>query len=418
MPHIIVIGAGAVGVCCAYYLRKKGFHVTVVDRGRIGAACSAGNAGLIVPSHVIPLAAPGVVSQGLKWLFRRDSPFYIRPRLDPALWSWVWRFTRHCNNSAVAKSTPVLHDLLQRSAHLFDELFQAHEQAFYYRKKGLLMVYRQDKYRRALQQDADTAAALGIAVRHLSQQELVQLEPHAPARSAGAFYYPNDAHLDPTQFIQALVDRLSDQGVTFLENTEVTGLEQENGQVTGIAAASGPLKGDMVLIASGSWSPLLAGPKVLPLPVEAGKGYSITLDQPKITPTFPMILSEEKATITPLGDRIRFAGTLELSGLDHRVNRARFESVVAVAPQYQPDFQVDRLDESRIWHGFRPCTPDGLPIIGRSKRHPNLLVATGHAMLGITLAPITGSLIANLAAETGGEQAITLNALSPFRFSH
>lgn len=418
MSQVIIVGAGAVGVCCAYYLQRKGFSVTVLERRAIGAACSAGNAGLIVPSHVIPLAAPGVVSQGLKWLFRRDSPFYIRPRLDPALWSWVWRFTRNCNAKTVAGNIPILHELLQQSAQLFDALYEEQNQNYFYRKNGLLMVYRLDKYRQALQSEADTASALGIEVNHLDEAALRRLEPQAPVNAAGAFYYRNDAHLDPARFVTFLADSLKENGVVFHENTDVQRLEKQDGHVRGVHTSQGYFEADMVVIAGGSWSPGLTEKRALHLPVEAGKGYSLTLDQPRFKPEIPMILSEEKATITPLADQIRFAGTLELSGLDASVNRKRFASVVAVAPQYLPDFKLDDLDPQKIWSGFRPCTPDGLPIIGRSRKYHNLLAATGHAMLGITLAPVTGLLISKLASESANENSAALAACSPLRFSH
>ena len=420
MSDVLIVGGGAIGICSAHYLNQAGFSVTVLEKSEVGGACSHGNAGLIVPSHVVPLAAPGVISQGLKWLFNSSSPFYIKPRLSSDLISWIWRFRSACSESRMRRSMPIIHELIQASLPLFDELAAIDDLSFGYRKEGLLMLFAKEKGRQDCLKGANLARGMGMPVEELDQEALRALEPHVPDGIIGGVYYPQDAHLDPGRFVTALAAKLRQKGQTTIHTqTEVTELVEEQGKIVAVRTNQGEFTADQILLAGGSWSPLIARTLGLKLPVQAAKGYSITLPDPTVSPRIPMILAEAKATVTPLENQIRFAGTLELAGLDPSINRKRVASILKAAPTYFPDFRAESVSRGQIWSGFRPCTPDGLPMIGRSDRFDNLLVATGHAMIGITLAPITGKIISEIAAEQSVQatSAQSLADLSVERFS-
>ncbi|MDJ0835292.1 MAG: FAD-dependent oxidoreductase [Acidobacteriota bacterium] len=391
---VLVIGAGAVGICTAWYLRRAGYEVSVIDKGKAGAACSSGNAGLLVPSHIVPLAAPGVVAQGIKWMFNSRSPFYIKPRLSGALISWAWKFRGYCTEDHVQACMPVLHDLIQESMSLFDEL--AAEENIQIYREGLLMLYRTVKGQKDCVSLAKQAQALGLPVRVLDNNGLRDLEPNVRTETRGAVYFEQDAHLDPTAMIDQLTKQLRADGVEIMEDTEVTRLETARGRVTSVRTTAGEHRPDQIVLCGGAWSPDIAEATGMRLPIQAGKGYSLTLPAGDIRPRIPMILAEEKATVTPMGDQLRFSGTMELSGLDSSVNRKRVESILDIIPKYLPDIDPAAIRTENVWSGFRPCTPDGLPLIGRARGMDNLAIASGHAMIGITLAPVTGRLITHL----------------------
>ena len=345
---VIVVGAGAIGLSCAYYLNQQGHAVTVVDKGRVGSGCSHGNAGLIVPSHVVPLAAPGVVSQGLKWLFKATSPFYIKPRLSPTLGAWLWRFLRACTEERMRAAIPVMHGLLQTSLDLFEELEAAGIQGAGPERKGMFMVYEGNKGYKDCMRTAELAREQGLVVDELGEQTLRDMEPCLPKATAGGIFFQQDAHLDPAAMVSGMRD------------------------------------------------------------------YSITVDTKGGGPKLPMILAEAKVSVTPLGNQVRFGGTLELSGIDPRINRKRASGLLQAATEMVPGFDSDSIATEDIWAGYRPCTPDGLPIIGSYPGLDNLTVATGHAMVGISLAPVTGKLVGALV--DGHKPCLDVGPLSVTRF--
>lgn len=390
---VAIIGGGAVGLSVAYVLQQRGRTVTVLERGEFEAGCSTGNAGLIVPSHVIPLAAPGVIQQGLRWLLRRDSPFRIKPRLDVGLLRWLWRFYWACSEEHVERSIPLLRDLNLESRAIYEQWLGA--QNFGFRSTGLLMLHETETGKKKGEKEAERAREAGLEVSRLDSEELKEVSAHLPGSVQGGVYYHQDALLDPLQLIGSLRQTLAPEDVSLRGGVEVTGFERKNGAVQFIRTTNGRVRANDIVIAAGTWSAALGEQVGVNVPVEPGKGYSVTFNVPEERPSVPFILTEKKVSVTPLGDRMRFAGTLELSGFDRSVDWHRVQPILDTAERYVDD--ASGLSEVEdVWVGFRPCSPDGLPIIGRVPGIDNLALATGHSMMGISLAPITAELIADI----------------------
>ncbi len=406
---VVIIGGGAIGLCAAYYLSLQGAQVALLERSTLGSGCSDKNAGLIVPSHVVPLAAPGMVRKGLKWMFKPDSPFYIKPRLSWELLTWLWQFNRSSTHEQVQKAAPVLNELLLASRALFDELEKVCAGAFELTRNGLLMLYNSERAMQAERQDAELAQELGQQVDILQHRDLEALLPEVSLRAVGGTYYQQDAHLDPAEFIAGITRLLNPNLVKVMEQTTVQSFEHANGRIKSVRTNNGEFTADNFVLAGGAWSPELVSSLSLRLPIQAGKGYSVTMRPSNSKLSIPMMLSEAKVAVTPLDDRVRFAGTMELSGLDLSLNQRRIEAILRAVPEYLPDFESTFIERTDVWGGLRPCTPDGLPCIGRTQKISNLIVATGHAMLGISLAPITGKLVAEIV-----EGKLPSLALEPF----
>ena len=410
---VVVIGGGAVGVCAAYYLWKSGRKVTVLDKGEICGGASHGNAGLVVPSHVVPLASPGVVSQGLKWLLRRDSPFYIRPRWDPEFFVWLWKFWRACVPAHVEKSAPLLRSLSLASKKLYQELSADRDcNPFGFEPSGLLMLHESEKGRKENHEEAEQARAVGLEAKALDLDELRDLEPHLPPGVQGGVYYPQDAFVEPAAFVLSLKDALEEQGVAFCTQEPVTGFRERDSQVTVVETPERAWHPREVVLAAGAWTPQVARNLKVALPIQPAKGYSLTCRSDGDEPRIPLILTESKVSVTPFENRLRFGGTLELAGFDDTVDARRIQPIRRVASHYAAEAR--EAEESKAWVGYRPCTPDGLPIIGRPAAYENLTIAAGHAMIGLSLAPITGKLV----AETVAKEVPSLNIalLAPGRF--
>lgn len=413
---ILIIGGGAIGLCTAYYLAERGLSVTLVERNEIGTACSDKNAGLIAPSHIIPLAAPGIVAQGVKWMFKRSSPFYIKPRLSLDLLSWVWKFMRACSENQMRKSVPILHELLQTSHALFEQLDKTGVIAGCgFSKKGLLLLYKNRKTFETERHEVELAREVGLQVRELQPDEIKNLETGIPTSAVGGIYYEQDAHLQPEAFIQGLRTVLEQRGVALLTGAEVTGFEFANGEISSALTSDATFTADEFVVAGGSWSPNIVRGLGLRLPMQPGKGYSMTVENPNQMPHIPTILVEARIAVTPFAGSLRFAGTMELAGLDLAISQRRVQAMLDAIPDYYPDFDTSGLQSAEVWSGLRPCTPDGLPFIGRFKKYRNLIAATGHAMLGISLAPVTGRLVADIV--TGSPAGCVLSPLRVDRFN-
>ncbi|MFK7848313.1 MAG: NAD(P)/FAD-dependent oxidoreductase [Rhodothermales bacterium] len=409
---VVIIGGGAIGLCAAYYLHHSGNQVTVLEKSIYTEGTSLGNAGMLVPSHVVPLAAPGVISQGMRWLFKRDSPFRIKPRLDPALASWLWQFKSFCNDRHVDASMPLLRDLSLASVDLFEQLSETF--LFHFERRGLLMVHSSEKGEKENLKYGKMAKQVGLEVEELSADALYKLEPGIKTNATGAVYYPQDAHISPNHFTASLQTHLSTEGVDFRTHSPVTEFTRRKGTIVSVKTPSEEFEADEVILAAGSWSPAIARLLGIKLPIQPAKGYSVTLDAPVNGPEIPMILTEAKVTITPMGNQLRFGGTLELAGFDDSIDRVRTSSILNTIPDYLPNIKPEEIQTDQIWSGYRPCTPDGLPMIGRSGAYSNLVIATGHAMIGITLAPITGQLVTNVVNQA--TPSINIMALKPERF--
>jgi D-amino-acid dehydrogenase len=412
--HLIVAGAGIIGLSVAYYAAMKGHRVTILERDSRGHdCCSVGNAGMIVPSHFIPLAAPGVVPQALKWMWDPESPFYIKPRLSSDLAGWGLKFWRAATASHVRRSAPLLRDLHLASRACYEELAERSDD-FGLVREGLLMLCRTPHGLEEEAATAEKARRLGIPAEVIDARRTAELDPGIRMDAAGAVYYPRDCHLTPQRLMARLTHELEGAGAEFIWHADVTGWRTGNGRVDAALTNRGEIAGDEYVLACGSWSPGLVRDLRLHVPMQAGKGYSLTLSNPRQMPKLCSICTEARIAVTPMGSSLRFGGTMEISGLDTTVNHARVRGIIKAVPHYFPDFSQEDFAGIQPWRGLRPCSPDGLPYVGRTARWKNFLVATGHAMMGVSLAPITGKLVAEIVS--GEQPSIDISGLSPDRY--
>ena len=411
---VLVIGGGAIGVCSAYYLSKQGRAVAIVEKGDIGSGSSYGNAGLIVPSHSTPLAEPGMISKGIKWMFNPESPFYIKPHFSCDLISWLWKFWRACSKRQMNRSIPVIRDLSLASLRLFDELAAIEGLEFGYETRGVLAAFNTEKGLEGGVKEARLMQKNGLEASILNADEIQELEPGIRTTAIGGVYYPQDAHLVPHRYVRELARHIAHQGAEIHTFTEVLSFETSGRKITTVKTTRGDFSAEEIVLAGGSWSSGIARDLKIKLPIQPAKGYSVTFKRPPGCPRIPFVLAEAKVALTPLGDALRFAGTLELAGLDLSINMRRVQAILKAVPGYLPDIHPENLELIEIWRGLRPCTPDGLPFLGRPMAYDNLILAAGHAMIGISLSPITGKLVSQLAANE--KPLIDLAALNVERF--
>jgi D-amino-acid dehydrogenase len=413
--HIIIIGGGVIGLASAYYCAQRGYRVTVIERnGGEHGNCSSGNAGMIVPSHFVPLAAPGMVALGLKWMWNPESPFYIKPRLNRDLLDWGLKFWRAATLEHVNRSAPLLRDLSLASRACFEELAALPDNDFGLVKKGLVMIC---KTQHALDEEGRFAAranALGVLAEVLDGKGLAQLDPNVRMDAAGGVYFPKDCHLLPDRFLAGLKQYAAKAGVKFEWSAEVTGFVQQNSRITTVQTNKGEFHGDEVVLAGGAWSPVIARELGLKIPIQAGKGYSLTLSSPRQLPQICAIFVEARMAITPMAGKLRFGGTMEIAGLNEDINLRRVQGIIKNVPRYYPAFSPRDFEGISPWCGLRPCSPDGLPYLGRTLKFSNLMVACGHAMMGLSLGPITGRLVAEMLS--GEKPSFDLRRLNPDRY--
>lgn len=414
MKHVGIVGGGIIGLSSAYYLRKAGFAVTVFDQGSFDEGCSFGNAGMIVPSHFVPLAAPGMVAKGIRWMFDSSSPFYVRPRLNLSLLGWGLKFYRHANRRHIERSMPALSALSLFSKLRYRELATELPFDFGYHERGLLMLFQDAAVEHEEQETAHLAGTLGIEARMLSLPEIQSMEPDVRVSARGGAYYPGDAHLTPSALLSGWIGYLKQLGVAFEGNAHVHDFIHDAGKVREIRTTRGLFPADLWVVAGGSWSGWLSSALGLHLPLQAGKGYSFTLKDVQKNTRIPTIFLEARVAVTPMGRDLRFGGTMEISGINHTVNMNRVKGIVNSIRRYYPDMEVAVPEPGKVWHGLRPCSPDGLPYIGYTRRRKNVIVATGHAMMGLSLGPGTGKIVCDLAE--GKEPEVDLTLFDPDRF--
>ncbi|RFS18062.1 FAD-binding oxidoreductase [Emticicia sp. C21] len=416
-PQVVIIGSGIIGLYSAYYLQQKGHKVTIIERTDGADGCSYGNAGMIVPSHFIPLAVPGMIEKGIRWMFNSESPFYVKPRLNWDLISWGLKFSKAANAKQVEKAMPALRDISLLAKKLYQDFAKDEKNDFSFEEKGLMMLCKTEHNFHEEAEVAETANKLGIEARVLDRAALNQLEPEVKPDVAGAVYYPGDASLYPNALVKKLKDLLQKQGVEFLYNTEVIAFESENGTIKSIKTQSDKtIAVGELIIATGSWSQTLAKQLNINLPMQAGKGYSTTLQQQKGKKlNIPSILLEARVAITPMADNlIRFGGTMEIGGINQDINMNRVRGIIKAVPEFFPDYSIEVPKQEKVWSGLRPCSPDGLPYIGRTKKYKNLIIASGHAMMGLSLAPGTGKLVQEIVDNE--QTSIDISLYKPERY--
>ena len=409
----IVIGAGAVGVCSAYYLAERGLDVTLVDRGDVCAGCSYGNSGLLVPSHSVPLAAPGVIWRALRWMAKPDSPFYIRPRPSPSLVSWLWKFRAACSEENVERAMPVLRDLTTTGVELFRELDEACESDFGLGTAGVSYVYRTEEGLANGRKEAAHIATVGLQAEELDREgvrEFAGLETTA----IGGMLHPYDGHVTPGKYVHAVAEAFERGGGRIERHTAVSGFETDGRRVSGVVTDGGVLEADEIVLAAGSWSPAIAARLGVRLPIQPAKGYSVRFRRPENAPEVPLILGEARVAMTPMGDTMRIAGTLEMAGMDLSIDQRRLDAVRESAGLYFPTMDASRLEFVEEWAGLRPLSPDGLALLGRWPSWDNLTIAAGHGTMGVSTSPASGKLVAQII--TGEEPLTDLAPLDPTRF--
>ena len=396
MAGHVIIGGGVIGLASGYYLARAGCRVTVLDKGDLNEGCSWGNAGMVVPSHIIPLAQPGMMQKGLKWLLDSRSPFYVQPRLSSELLRWGLAFMRHSTPGHVQRSMPLLRDLSLLSKELYREL-AAEYPGILYEEKGLLMLYLTERVGEEEIRAGEAARRIGLEVDFLSKSELPSVETGAETAAIGGVHYQSDAHLYPNRLMEILKTAVAGMGVQLVPHATVHGFSVASNAVTHVLSSQGEFEADEVVIAAGAWTPELAkflGSRIALLP---GKGYSFTLQSPVQRPVIPSILCEGKVAVTAMGPDLRFGGTMEITHThDTAIRSKRLEGILDTIRTFYPGLPVEAPPAKDVWYGFRPCTPSGLPLIGRSKKHKNVIIAAGHGMMGLSLAPATGKLVEEL----------------------
>lgn len=410
-PDILVVGGGVIGVCAAFYLAGEGRRVTLVERDTICSGSSYGNAGLIAADHALPMASPGALSQGIRYLLDPASPFHIKPRLDLDLLRWLWGFRAACRPEAMRRAIPALLELGQASLDLFAAL-DAAGLDFAFAHQGRIFLYRSESGLEKGLKEAQLLEEYGVKSQVLDAAEVRARVPAVAGGISGGIYYGGYAHCDPYRFVREMARACRERGVTLLEHTGAGGFKREGHRITAVRTAAGDFTPGQVVLAAGAWSPRLGHQLGLRLPVQAAKGYSITARRPAHCPDLPLALGEAKVAVTPMGEWLRFSSTLELAGFDETINMRRVAATRRALHEYLDGLGM--LDEVETWQGLRPTTPDTLPLIGRSARIENLIVATGHGMLGLTQGPITGQIVAQLAA--GEAPAIDLTPYRVERF--
>ncbi|WP_028298806.1 NAD(P)/FAD-dependent oxidoreductase [Olivibacter sitiensis] len=394
---ITIVGGGIAGLCAAYYLLKEGWKVTIIDAGNLENSCSYGNAGMIVPSHFTPLAAPGIVAQGIKWMLDSKSPFYVKPSPSMSLLSWGWQFVRHANAKHVQHSAPFLRDLNLLSSDLYQDLAKEDGFDFELRNDGILMLFKTEKTAEEEHHLAAEAKALGLDIQILNKEEVQALEPNTKLDVLGAVHYKCDSHLYPNALMHQLIRYIENKGATIRKQEKVTGFEIVGKEIRALITSKGKVATRLVLLTGGAELPQLAKTAGLRIPIMPGKGYSFMHDTGRKQLVHPSLLLEARVAVTPMNGQVRFGGTMELAALNNQINMNRVEGIVNAIPKYYPDIQLTMPKKEDIWFGFRPCSPDGLPYLGFSGKLKNLMVAGGCGMMGLSLGPAVGKIISDLA---------------------
>jgi D-amino-acid dehydrogenase len=409
---VIVIGGGIVGLSTAFYLRAEGHEVTLLDKGTITEGASFVNAGYLTPSHIVPLAAPGMISKGLKWMLNSSSPFYIKPRLDADLISWGWKFMRSCSKKHVQRSLAAIKEINELSKGLYHEMHASVDFDFHLEDRGVLMAFKTSKAEKSEYSVMQAAQDLGLDVSLLGVEEVNRLQPGIQMNIAGAYHYRCDAHSTPEVFMNQLKKNTLKSGVEIHTETTVKNFQVRGDRISTVVTDRGNFEADEVVFAAGAWTEELLKPLKIILSVQAGKGYRINVEA-RTGISLPCILIESKVGVTPMQGFTRFAGTMEIAGINYNIRENRVNAIAHAATQYYSGLEIDLNDRKQAKCGLRPLSPDGLPFIGRHSSCSNLVLATGHSMMGWSLGPATGKLVTEIISNK--KLSMPINKFSPER---
>lgn len=412
---VTIIGGGVIGLCSAYYLQKAGYEVTIIEKNDITDGCSFGNMGYVSPSHFIPIATPGVVAQGLRWMLRSSSPFYIKPRLNWDLVRWGMTFWKNANSKKVEQNAPHLNNLLQLSRHLMSDLKAEFLDAFPMIEKGIWMLYKLEKTGDHEKHLAEQAHGFGLKTVICNSHEVQTYEPEVELDVAGGVLYLDDCHIDSAAFMKAMYRHLQNVGVIFWLNTEVTGFEKNNNRITAVITDKSKMECEELIIANGSWLGKISKQLGIYLPMQPGKGYSLSYNDLEKNLQYPSILVDDRTATTPIDRWLRIGGTMELSGHNETILPKRVMAIYNAFKKYYPAMNLPLPQPGKAWFGYRPVSPDGMPYIGRYNKFSNLTYAGGHAMLGVSAAAGTGHLIEQIISRK--PTAIDITTFDPQRFS-
>lgn len=407
---IAVVGGGVIGLSCALHLLHAGRSVLVLDQARAGSGASFGNCGTITPSHALPLAQPGMVRKALRWMLSRDAPFYVRPRLDPSLLSWMLRFAGHCNWDQVKRATRDRAALLNLSRQLLEELIRRESIDCEFETSGLLTVFRDERSFAESGHIEGLLKDVAVPMEVWSADQVLRAEPALKEGVVAGHWFPTDAVLRPDRFVDALARCVRAAGGEIVEGQSVEGLRASASTVS-VVVQGQMIAANDVVVAGGAWSATLLKSLGIRIPMQPGKGYSITYGPNADAPKIPLVLREPSVCVTSWGSGFRLGSTMEFSGYDASLNRLRLDALVRGARQFLHT-PID-VQGGQEWCGWRPMMPDDLPLIGRSSRETNLWYATGHGMLGMSMSVATGH---GLSAMIQGQSpAIDMSAFAPAR---
>ncbi len=409
---VIIIGGGIIGLSSAFYLQKSGWDVTILEKGSFKSTCGYGSAGYICPSHFVPMATPGIVKKGLKWMLNSQSPFYVQPRLDMDLITWGLNFIKSAKKENVEAAAIPLRDIAILSKAEYESWLTIPGFDFAYQQKGLLEIFQTEEYKHHAEHLYEKSLRLGLQdTKILNKEELQALEPQTEVNAMGAILYNCDAHCFPDKLMGSLLNHLREKGVKLIENEEVISFEKNASTVTKIITTNNAYEADEIVLATGSWGMPTARLLDIKTPVVPGRGYSVTYEDSPYKLNYPAILMEGKTAVTPMdGNKIRFGGTMEITSHKTPVRMNRVQGILNAVKSFYPEFDVPLPLIEKVWYGYRPCSADGLPFLGRSSKLSNITVATGHSMLGLSLGAGTGKLVDELV-----NKKPTSMDLKPFR---
>ena len=409
---VLVIGGGIIGVACAYFLAKEGNSIRLIEQKRIGNGASSGNLGLLTPSYALPLNAPGMTLQALKWMLHEDSPVYIKPRFDLPLLHWLLRFAVGCTRQRMLSIGKIRAGILTDSDMLLEKIIRKEKIQCEWQSEAVFKIFRTETAIRAYEETNAILREFGLAGTLLSGRELAGKEPALREDLAGAYVHSCDSRLNPAKLLAGWNRVNKRLGVTVEEDCEVTRFEISGDTIEGVVTSLGRWSAKRYVLATGAWSSLFQRQLHVRIPVQPGKGYTITMKRPSVCPRHAMIFKERNAAVTPFEKSYRLGGTLEFSGHNMAVNRVRVEAILRAAREYLKEPEAEKIEGP--WVGWRPMTFDELPIIGRSPFHKNFILATGHGMMGVGMSAATGKIVAALVADR--EPHLDVRPFRPERF--